>query len=50
MVEEQSRDSPPAQWARLAVLGLLVWFVAVLPGTLGGAADCQRIQERYRSA
>ncbi|WP_010539737.1 hypothetical protein [Dietzia alimentaria] len=50
MAEEVPHDSLPAQWAQLAVLGLLAWFVAMLRGALAGAAVCQRIQERYRAA
>lgn len=50
MAEELPQDSLAAHWGQLAVLGLLAWFVAVIPGALVGAGVCERIHEQYRAA
>lgn len=50
MAEELPQDSLAAHWGQLAVLGLLAWFVAVIPGALVGAGVCEQIHERYRAA
>lgn len=50
MAEELPQDSLAAQWGQLAVLGLLAWFLGVVPGALAGAVVCQQIHEQYRAA
>lgn len=50
MAEDLPQESLAAHWGQLAVLGLLAWFVAMIPGALAGVVVCERIHERYRSA
>lgn len=50
MAEDMPQDSLAAHWGQLAVLGLLAWFVAVIPGAPVGAGVCERIHEQHRAA
>ncbi len=49
MSETESQSSLATQWGQLVALALLAWFVAIVPGVLGGAVACQRATAEFRA-